>query len=154
MKRPKRDVPRAIVAMVTAVTLIYVLVIWAYIAIGPDNGDSGNALANAAGKVMGQVGAIAIVIAASVSSGANNFAAGIAMPRLSFGMAERGMLPRWFRTVHPRFRTPSNSILFYGVAAIMFGFWEGFEVLAVAGTLVRLITYLITCLAQIGRAHV
>src|SRR3546814_6211790 len=82
MKRPKRDVPRAIVAMVTAVTLIYVLVIWAYIAIGPDNGDSGNALANAAGKVMGQVGAIAIVLAASVSSGANNFAAGIAMPRL------------------------------------------------------------------------
>lgn len=147
MKRPKRDVPRAIVAMVTAVTLIYVLVIWAYIAIGPDNADGGNALAHAAGKVMGQVGSIAIVIAASVSSGANNFAAGIAMPRLSFGMAERGMLPRWFRAVHPRFRTPSNSILFYGVAAILFGFWEGFEVLAVAGTLVRLITYLITCLA-------
>src|SRR3546814_18723829 len=90
---------------------------------------------------MGQVGAIAIVIAASVSSGANNFAAGIAMPRLSFGMAERGMLPRWFRTVHPRFRPPSHSILFYEVAAILFGFWEGIEVLAGAGTLVGLITY-------------
>src|SRR3546814_20124034 len=109
MKRPKRDVPRAIVAMVTAVTLIYVLVIWAYIAIGPDNGDSGNALANAAGKVMGQVGAIAIVIAASVSSGVNNFAAGLAMPPPRLGMADRGLQTRRFRPGHPRFRTPSPS---------------------------------------------
>lgn len=147
MKQPKRDVPRAIVTMVAAVTLIYVLVIWAYIAIGPADVSSGNALADAAGKTMGQIGTIAIVIAASVSSGANNFASGTALPRLSFGMAERGMLPRWFLKVHPRYHTPSNSILFYGVAAILFGFWEGFEVLAVAGTLVRLITYLITCLA-------
>ena len=57
------------------------------------------------------------------------------------------MLPSWFEYVHPRFLTPSNAILFYGVLAVLFGLWEGFEVLAVAGTLVRLITYIVTSLA-------
>ncbi|HCS18226.1 MAG TPA: cationic amino acid transporter, partial [Erythrobacter sp.] len=62
-------------------------------------------------------------------------------------MAERGMLPRWFEYVHPRFLTPFNAILFYGVAAVLFGLWEGFEVLAIAGTLVRLVTYVVTSCA-------
>ena len=147
MKNPRRDVPRAIVTMVSGVTLFYVLIIWAYIALGADGADSENALATVAGNVMGTAGTVAIVIAASVSSAANNFASGVALPRLSFGMAEQGVLPRWFARVHPRFGTPSNAILFYGAAAIGFGLWEGFAALAVAGTLVRLITYMITTLA-------
>ncbi|RIV87649.1 APC family permease [Aurantiacibacter zhengii] len=147
MKNPRRDVPRAIVTMVSGVTLFYVLIIWAYIALGADGADSENALATVAGDAVGTAGTIAIVIAASVSSAANNFASGVALPRLSFGMAEQGVLPRWFGRVHPRFGTPSNAILFYGAAAIGFGLWEGFAALAVAGTLVRLITYMITTLA-------
>lgn len=44
--------------------------------------------------------------------------------RLTFAMAKSGMLPRWFAKVHPRFRTPSNAILFIGglsVLAPLFG---------------------------------
>ncbi|MEM8726868.1 MAG: APC family permease [Pseudomonadota bacterium] len=146
-KHPKRDVPRAILTMVSGVTLLYMAIIWAFLMIGPEHADEGNALAGVAGVSMGQLGSLAIVIAASFSIGANNFASGVALPRLSFGMAQRGMLPRWFEYVHPRYQTPFNSILFYGVLAVLFGLWEGFEVLAVAGTLVRLLTYIVTCLA-------
>lgn len=146
-KDPKRDVPRSIIFMVSGVTLIYMAVIWAFILIGPEFAGENNALAGSAGASMGQVGSLAIVIAASFSIGANNFASGVAQPRLMYGMAERGMLPSWFEYVHPRFLTPSNAILFYGVLAVLFGLWEGFEVLAVAGTLVRLITYIVTSLA-------
>ena len=146
-KDPKRDVPRAIVSMVIGVTLLYMAVIWAFIAIGPEFAGENNALAGVADASLGQFGALAIVVAASFSIGANNFASGVAQPRLSFGMAQRGMLPRWFEYVHPRFLTPFNAILFYGVAAILFGLWEGFEVLAIAGTLVRLVTYVVTSLA-------
>ncbi len=146
-RNPRRDVPRAIVSMVVGVTLIYMAVIWAFIAIGPEFAGENNALAGVAGASMGQIGSLAIVVAASFSIGANNFASGVAQPRLSYGMAQRGMLPRWFEYVHPRFLTPFNSILFYGVAAILFGLWEGFEVLAIAGTLVRLVTYMVTALA-------
>jgi len=147
MKDPKRDVPRALVTMLAAVTLLYMLVIWAYIAISPTGAGDEDALAIAAREVMGQVGALAIVIAAAVSIGANNFAGGIALPRMTYGMAEQRMLPRWFMAVSPRLGTPVNSILFYGVASILFGLWEGFLVLALAGTLTRLLTYIISAAA-------
>lgn len=148
MRNPRRDIPLALVTMLAAVTLLYMLVIWAYIAIDPGSaGAEDNALALAAQEAMGRVGSLAIVIAAAFSIGANNFAGGIALPRMTYGMAERGMLPRWFMDVSPRLRTPVNSILFYGIASILFGLWEGFMVLALAGTLTRLLTYLISAAA-------
>ena len=146
-KNPKRDVPLSILTMVSGVTLIYMAVILAFILIGPEFAGENNALAGSAEAAMGQIGSLAIVIAASFSIGANNFASGVAQPRLMYGMARRGMLPRWFAYVHPRFLTPFNAILFYGVAAILFGLWEGFTVLAVAGTLIRLVTYIVTSCA-------
>ncbi len=146
-KDPKRDIPRSIVTMVSGVTLLYMAIIWAFIAIGPQFAGETNALAGVAEASMGQLGSLAIVVAASFSIGANNFASGVAQPRLMYGMAERGMLPRWFEYVHPRFLTPFNAILFYGVVSILFGLWEGFEVLAIAGTLVRLVTYVVTSCA-------
>jgi amino acid transporter len=146
-KNPKRDVPLSIVTMVSGVTLLYMAVIWAFILIGPEFAGENNALAGSAEAAMGQIGSLAIVIAASFSIGANNFASGVAQPRLMYGMARRGMLPSWFAYVHPRFLTPFNAILFYGVAAILFGLWEGFAALAVAGTLIRLVTYIVTSCA-------
>jgi len=131
---------------VAAVTLLYMAVIWAFLAIAPE-AISDNALAEAARVTMGEAGAVALVVAAAFSIGANNFNGATSLPRLVFGMAERAMLPRWFMAVSPRFGTPANAILFTGVAAILFGLWEGFAVLAVAGTLIRLVTYAICAAA-------
>ncbi len=44
--------------------------------------------------------------------------------RLLYAMATSGMVPGWFAKVHPKFRTPSNAILFIGglsVLAPLFG---------------------------------
>lgn len=44
--------------------------------------------------------------------------------RLLYAMAASGMVPRWFAKVHPRYRTPSNALLFIGglsVLAPLFG---------------------------------
>lgn len=149
VRDPKRVVPKALVSMVAVVTLIYMAVIWAYLTLAPAIGANGtdNALAGAAGAAMGPLGSIALVVAASFSIGANTFSGGTTLPRLAFGMAERGMLPRWFRHVSPRFGTPDRAILFCGTLAVALGLWEGFTVLAVAGTLVRLGTYLICAAA-------
>ena len=147
MKRPKRDVPLALLTTLGAVTLLYMAIIWAFLAIGPGNGGEDNALAGAAEASMGQFGAFAIVFAAAFSIAGNNFQGGVTLPRMTYGMAERGMLPSWFARVSPRWQTPSNSIIFYGVAGIAFGLWEGFEALALAGTLTRLFTYLVSAAA-------
>ena len=147
MKRPRRDIPLAIVTMVAAVTALYMAVIWAYLAISPAVANEDNALAGAAMETMGQVGSLAIVVAAAVSIAANNFNGSTTQPRLIFGMAQRGMLPRWFMGVSQKWGTPANAIIFTGVASIAFGMWEGFAVLAVAGTLIRLVTYAICAAA-------
>jgi amino acid transporter len=147
MRRPRRDIPLAIISMVAAVTLLYMAVIWAYLAIAPAVVNEDNALAGAAMETMGQIGATAIVIAAAVSIAANNFNGSTTQPRILYGMAQRGMLPLWFAGISKRFGTPGNAILFTGAASIAFGMWEGFAVLAIAGTLIRLVTYCICAAA-------
>ena len=147
MKKPRRDIPLAIVTMVGAVTLLYMAVIWAYLAIDPVVVREDNALAGAAQQTMGDIGATMIVIAAAVSIAANNFNGSTTQPRILYGMAQRGMLPAWFAGISKRFGTPANAILFTGAASIAFGMWEGFAVLAIAGTLIRLVTYCICAAA-------
>ena len=143
IREPTRNIPLAIVSMVAAVTLLYMGVIWAYLAIDPAVANEDNALAGAAFATMGQIGSTAIVIAAAVSIAANNFNGSTTQPRILYGMAQRGMLPVWFAGISRRFGTPGNAILFTGAASIAFGMWEGFAVLAIAGTLIRLVTYCI-----------
>ncbi len=147
MRRPRRDIPLAIISMVAAVTLLYMAVIWAYLAIDPAVTNEDNALAGAALETMGRIGSIAIVVAAAFSIAANNFNGSTTQPRILYGMAQRGMLPRWFAGISHRFGTPANAILFTGAASIAFGMWEGFAVLAIAGTLIRLVTYCICAAA-------
>ncbi|CAN5202455.1 hypothetical protein BH20ACT9_BH20ACT9_14710 [soil metagenome] len=43
----------------------------------------------------------------------------IGASRLLYAMAQSGMLPRWFARVHPRFRTPSNAVLFVGGLSVL-----------------------------------
>lgn len=123
------------------------LVIWAYLVIAPQVGGEESALAAAAGDLMGQAGVIAISVAAAFSIGANTLSGGIVTPRMTFGMAEQGTLPRMFAHVSQRFQTPDVSIFFYGGAAILFSLWAGFATLAVASTLSRLVMYLLSAMA-------
>lgn len=148
MKRPKRDVPWALVAMLASVTVLYALICWAFIAIDPVTADDDTApLAVAAAAIAGPVGAIAIALAATFSIAANDLNGYIANPRMTYGMAEQGMLPRWFMRVSPRLQSPTNSILFYGAACVFFGVIGGFAFLAIAGTLTRLVMYIVTAAA-------
>ncbi|QCU77020.1 APC family permease [Citricoccus sp. SGAir0253] len=43
--------------------------------------------------------------------------------RLLYAMAESGMLPRWFGTLHPRYGTPVNALLFIGVLSLLAPFF-------------------------------
>jgi basic amino acid/polyamine antiporter, APA family len=43
----------------------------------------------------------------------------IGASRLLYAMATSGMVPRWFAKVHPRYRTPSNAILFIGALSVL-----------------------------------
>jgi amino acid transporter len=147
VRNPKRTIPLAMMTTLACVTLFYMLVIWTYAAIAPQADGNENALAAAASQLVGQVGVIVISLAAAFSIGANSLVAGIVVPRMTFGMAEQGTLPRIFSHVSDRFQTPDVSILFLGGMAILFSLWAGFATLAVASTLSRLVMYLLCALA-------
>lgn len=147
LKDPRRTIPLALMTTLATVALFYMLVIWAYLAIAPDAGGGESALAAAANEIAGQTGVIVISLAAAFSVAANTLSGGIVVPRMTYGMAEQGTLPRFFAHVSPRFLTPDVSVLFYGGAAILFSLWAGFAALAIASTLARLVTYLLSALA-------
>ncbi|UTW46403.1 amino acid permease [bacterium SCSIO 12696] len=147
VRNPKRNIPLALLVTLLAVALFYMLVIWAYLSIAPEVTDNKSALAAAAGDLFGQAGVIVISLAAAFSIGANTLSGGTVVPRVTYAMAEQGTLPKAFAYVSSRFHSPYFSILFYGIAAILFSLWGGFIVLAVAGTLSRIVMYLLTALA-------
>ncbi|MEM6585058.1 MAG: APC family permease [Pseudomonadota bacterium] len=147
MRNSTRNLPLALITTLFAVAALYMMVMWAYLAIAPDVQGDESALASAAGEVLGQSGVVLISIAAAFSIGANTLAGGTVIPRMTFGMAEQGTLPKAFAHVSPRFQTPDVSILFFGVSAILLSLWGGFLALAVAGTLSRLVMYLLTSMA-------
>lgn len=147
LRNPRRNVPLALMTTLGAVAVFYMLVIWAYLAIAPDVAGGESALAAAAEALAGPAGTIVISIAAAFSISANTLAGGIVTPRMTFGMAEQGLLPGVFAHVSKRFKTPDVSILFYGGVAILFSLWAGFATLAVASTLSRLVMYLLAALA-------
>jgi glutamate:GABA antiporter len=73
------------------------------------------------------------------------------------------LLPRWFTKLHPRFRTPINSILFLGIVAMVFGAagiagvgeQEAFQLLENAAGIFYGITYLIMfAIPLVGMHHV
>lgn len=147
LRNPTRNIPRALLTTLAAVTLFYMLIIWAYMAIAPDVAGGESALAAAAGTLAGQTGVIAISVAAAFSIGANTMSGGIVTPRMTYGMAEQGTLPGIFMHVSKRFGTPDVSIVFYGIAAVLFSLWAGFAALAAASTLSRLVMYFLSALA-------
>ncbi|APE29235.1 APC family permease [Aurantiacibacter gangjinensis] len=144
---PKRDIPRVLVTVLAGVTVLYAIIIWAYLTIAPAQDENISALASAAQVALGDWGALMIVLCAGFSIAANSFGGLIIVPRMAYGMAEQKMLPAWFEKVHPRFLTPFNSIAFYGIFSAAFAVWDGFVALAAASTLCRLLTYCITAAA-------
>ncbi|OLO38057.1 amino acid permease [Alkalihalophilus pseudofirmus] len=39
--------------------------------------------------------------------------------RVMYAMAQSGMLPQWFGKLHPKYKTPSNAIIFIGALAVV-----------------------------------
>ena len=54
----------------------------------------------------------------------------VSMPRLFFGMAERGLMPAFLARVSSRFLTPANAIMTYGFVVALLAISGTFKTLA------------------------
>jgi APA family basic amino acid/polyamine antiporter len=133
---PQRTFPRAIVIGTASLIGIYLFANVGYLAALGTTGvaTSDRVAAEAVGAIVGPAAAklIAAVILVSIFSATNGLT--ISAPRVYYAMAQDGLFFRKLAEVHPRFGTPSVSIIAGTVWAM---------VLAGSGTFEQLLTYVV-----------
>jgi basic amino acid/polyamine antiporter, APA family len=122
-QRPVRTVPRAVVLTMVVLILIYLgISIVALSAITPQELGTKYILNPVAGivdalpfgsKILSPLIAVIAAIVLGVAANAGLMGAS----RLSFNMGEYYQLPRFFYTIHARFRTPIVSLAFFAIIA-------------------------------------
>ncbi len=121
VRRPRRNVPRAIVGGVLVVVIVYVLVNWAYLhLLGYDGVVASKAIAaDAVAVVWPGVGKRFVALAVAVSAFGVLNAQLLAGPRLVYAMARDGRFFRPFALVSARFGTPVAAIGLIGGLALV-----------------------------------
>ena len=67
-------------------------------------------------------------------------------PRTLYALAHDGQLPRALARVHPRYQTPANAVITYGVISLALALSGSFRQLAIVSSAGTLLLYLICCL--------
>jgi len=124
---PGRNLPRAIVASLGAMLVIYTLVVAAVVgtnrpdalaAGGPDGGPSLTPMADGAQQLLGGFGVavISVVAVLALTSMAN--AGVLASSRFPLAMSRDSLMPEPLTRVDARFKTPRNAILLTGLLLV------------------------------------
>ena len=144
---PRRDLPFGLFAALVTCAVIYGLIQWVVVGVLPDPAHSERPLADVAQIVISRSGASLISIGALLSIYGYLSANILAMPRISFALAERGDLPPLFALVHPRFRTPYFSIFVFAVLVWLLALLGTFAGNATLSAGSRLFYYGVVCAA-------
>ena len=144
---PRYNVPKAILATMTLVTIVYVSIQLVASGTFPGLAQSKTPLASACAHFMGPLGGTLITLGALISTTGTNSGLMLAGPRLTYALAQHRQLPAVFGQVHSRFRTPYFSILFYAMVALGLTLSGTFVQLAALSAIARLVQYIATCLA-------
>lgn len=134
IKDPNRNVPRALLLGLLALTTVYLVVNIAYLyALTIDEMKGVTRIAERAATVLvGPAGATFVALTVVLSTFGCNAAAILAGSRLLFAMASDGVFFPAARRIHPRYRTPHLAIVGLTV-------WSA--LLALSGTYEQLFTY-------------
>ncbi|MSU49338.1 MAG: APC family permease [Opitutus sp.] len=154
-KDPRADAPFALLVGLVIVALIYlcahIVAMWSL----PGLATSERPLADAARVFAGDGGARMIAIGATLSTLGALCGGIVTAPRMIYALGERGDFPKIFAAVHPRYRTPYVSIIFWAVLVLGLALWGNFLWNAVLSVSARLVSYGMTCAAliQMRRRH-
>ena len=146
-KNPRRDAPFALFTALLVCTVIYALIQWVVVGVLPDAGHSERPLADVARIAVGSFGAALIAVGALISFYGYLSAKILAMPRVTFALAEQGDFPKPFAAVHPRFHTPYISILVFAALVWGFAMTGEFKWNVTLSAVARLVYYGVCCAA-------
>jgi len=146
-KDPRRDTVFALFIALIVCTILYTLTQWIVIGVLPDPAKSVRPLADVARLILGSKGAALVAIGALVSCYGYLSAKILAVPRVTFALAEAGDFPAWFAAIHPRFRTPYFSILLFAFLIWMLSLFGNFSWNLTLSAVARLFYYAVGCAA-------
>ena len=146
-KNPRRDVPFALLTMITAVTLLYAGVQLVALGTLPDVAASTSPVAEAAGTFLGAGGALLMSAGAVLSIGGNIGNTVLVGPRYLYALAKDGYGPSLLARVHPRYGTPDAAIIVLVALALVLALTGSFVELAMLSVVARLVTYVGTAAA-------
>ncbi|HEX4628676.1 MAG TPA: amino acid permease [Gemmatimonadales bacterium] len=132
VKDPERNLPRALMIGTAAVIAIYLLVNAAYLYLIPIGQMARSPLvaADAAQLLVGRAGVGLVAVVVMVSTFSTLLGSILTSPRIFFALADDGLFFRAIARVHPRFQTPSASIVMTAVLGVAFVLLQSFEQLA------------------------
>ena len=146
---PRKHLPFAFVGTILTVTAVMTMAQIVTLGTLPNLLSSKTPLADASMLFVGAAGALIISAGSVTSMTGNNLCGVLTGSRMLFALAENGELPRFFAKIHPRYRTPSNAVIFTTLVALGLALSGSFVILAVASAVARLITYTGACAATL-----
>jgi len=131
VENPQRNMPRALITGSLLVLGVYVLVNISYFSLlSPEEVLSTNTVAAAAArKFMGTPGATFVAIGVLISTFATLNGSILSGSRIPYAQARDGLFPRTLAALHPRFSTPSASIVAQACVAGLFALSGSYEAL-------------------------
>ena len=129
VQNPQRTLPRALIAGIGVVVLIYIAANAAYLYVLPFDSLRTSTLvaSDTMVRILGSAGSAAVAMMVMVSTfGALNGAV-LANPRVFYAMANEGLLFRPLGLVHPRFGTPHVAITVFALLSLVFVWSRSFE---------------------------
>jgi amino acid transporter len=138
---PRKDAPIALLIALATATFLYVALQYVVIHTLTTATTAAKPVADAARHFLGPFGASLMAAGALISVYGYLSANVLHTPRLTFAMAEQGDFPSFFAAVHPRFRTPSVSIVAFAVLVVVFSVAGSYQWNAILAALSRLFVY-------------
>jgi len=145
VKNPEKNLPFALLLAALIIAIIYMSVQIVSIGTLPTLGGSKKPLAEAAGLFAGKTGATIIAFGAMLSVAGTLNAIMLVGSRLPFAFSEENQFPKLFSFIHPKYKTPTWSLLLFMGVTIIISLSYSFIQAASISAITRVMIYAIVC---------
>ncbi len=149
VKDPGKNLPFALLLAALVIAVIYILIQIVCIGTLPGLASSGKPLAEAAGLFMGKTGSTIIAAGALISVTGTLNAIMLVGSRLPYAFSEEKQFPEIFSFIHPKYKTPTLSLLLFMTITIIVSVNYSFLSAASLSAITRVIIYGIVCISLI-----
>lgn len=145
VKDPAKNLPRALIASVVTVTLIYtaVMIVISGTLTFEESINTHTPLVDVAVMLDGTLGKIMIVLAGLFATISTANAAILSSSRFPFAMARDRLIPEWFVKIHNKHETPHRAIVVSGMIMILLLLIFNVEQLAKLGSVFNILIYVL-----------